>query len=1392
MHESVLFPMARGVAGLAIAPGVFLLSALAASPAAVPAASGGVRIEKKAAEFARTHYLTKADEERVRRDGILRGNGEADYDFTVPASAWYELYVQATTWPTDLYLDGAFLIHTVFDSGVWPSRDGAFKVLNVFLGVGAHTLRFSRPWFPGLPFMRRFFLVPSRDATGRARLVPGGDHLCFRVGEPFRAKLFAGRGTGNARLTVRVSQQDGGAFTAAIPCVVPAGEGVFETELVLPTDSEGVFDAVVTTQDGRCASRVLQYLVVDTRQRPPAPEGPELESVERIDCTVKPPDYVSEGGTRVVSASFGPYRESGDRGHAEQGSRADWFAYVLNLPEVEAPYLLEIVYPDDDERTFTISIIEPDMPGGRALTHGIASGGMYRLSHSFQTTSMVFYPRRKDPRVHFRNWWDGQRAAVAEIRVYRMRSGFPRPARDLPAAVRRFGRYQEEPCRFVQWGARPVGNRWENLWRPAERIGRYSNWVGVNLWQPTVAIYGAALWPSRYLPSLDRDADLWAVTGPPTKKEPLPKDTLRLLLLAAEKYRMKLIGELFMPASRPVMRRYFEERFGGNGEIEWKPPAADKPWLVVHRTGRRPGTALYNPLFPGVQDWVADIVRELALRYRDSPAFDGVAIRFMGWQFHGWQGFPSIHWGYGDYTIRRFERETGTKIPVRDDDSARFQKRFEWLMEHAYPDWVRWRCRRMQAYYRRLAKILVDARPDLRLFLDFHGPNFGQDADSAEYDRKGWTGLLRETGIDPALYRDVSSIVLRPRRHYPPGIRGVDTRDPAVRFSAINRFYDPAPLQAAAQSGGEQGSLGHIHFDANSFESNLARLRDLGLAPAVGRKPGVVHGAGLLFPAGKWFRERFADAMAESNIVSMTDGSHGYISWPPKRLRAFTEAYLSVPAVPMRRVPGAVDPVAVWYGRDGVRTVAYAVNRADVSVTAGVRFHPASSGVRRLPGGESLAVDPDGTVTLKLKPFELVALAADAGAAPVSSEAKVPPEIVGELRGQAAFAADLLKGGRPTADRALAPCSLVDFQRAREKLAEVRKALAAGHVVMARHLLMHPWLVKLYGAFDAWPPDLWQRRAPRAPEGAMLPRTLLDHVLPAQRSRVRVASGAEIVPALAGVEVLALGGGPVTFERVHLPVANRYRISLGWVTAEPGAAFPAVQVDGRPLADARAAPVWRNRTWTVKTFLAPVVLEQGEHRITLEVEGGAGATVPVGIFFLHVAPVWRPLPPSNWLVFGPYPGVDTRKGPGPGFADHLPLPKQADFAQVPAGTEGARGVRRRPSVDAVSEYVDLYRLTGAYSRSISCAVTRVRSPQPRDALLRFGVDYWGVVLLNGRKVLEVSESHGPPRPAQFTAPLRLGQGDNEIRVIVHAGSAGNGFWAALSDPGDLEVDPRAR
>ena len=110
-----------------------------------------------------------------------------------PKTGWYELWIAACGWTTDLLLDGRLLIHSSFKTEDWKPDHDAQKVLNVYLAAGEHVLSFHRSWPFGLPYMSRFFLDPARDATGMVRLTPKKDYLVFRRGEKFLLRLQAGR-----------------------------------------------------------------------------------------------------------------------------------------------------------------------------------------------------------------------------------------------------------------------------------------------------------------------------------------------------------------------------------------------------------------------------------------------------------------------------------------------------------------------------------------------------------------------------------------------------------------------------------------------------------------------------------------------------------------------------------------------------------------------------------------------------------------------------------------------------------------------------------------------------------------------------------------------------------------------------------------------------------------------------------------------------------------------------------------------------------------------------------------------------------------------------------------------------------------------------------------------
>jgi len=100
--------------------------------------------------------------------------------------------------------------------------------------------------------------------------------------------------------------------------------------------------------------------------------------------------------------------------------------------------------------------------------------------------------------------------------------------------------------------------------------------------------------------------------------------------------------------------------------------------------------------------------------------------------------------------------------------------------------------------------------------------------------------------------------------------------------------------------------------------------------------------------------------------------------------------------------------------------------------------------------------------------------------------------------------------------------------------------------------------------------------------------------------------------------------------------------------------------------------------------------------------------------------------------------------------------------------------------------VDFFARYHEYSKGICYAVTYLYASSARPARLANGVDYWAKIWLNGELVKDLSERRYAPRKGQFKLDVPLKAGRNELLVKVHSGSSGNGFWMAISDPGDLK------
>ena len=1331
----------------------------------------GLRIEKKAGEFAETRYLSEEAREVVRKENLLRRVGEADYEIEADQTGWYELYVQATRWPTELFLDGQFLIYTAFASGVWEDRDKTHKVLNVYLTAGKHTLTFSRRWHPGLPYMRRFFLDPATDITGQVRVTPVKDYLAFRLGEEFPVRLEAGRAAEAVELLWSLTDAQNGDTVWREARPVPAGTGNHTEVVHIPTGREGIFDLKITDRDGRPVDRIIQCCVIDPR-KPAYPSELTKERLYTIDCVQTAPDY-QQGDTRVVKGTSGAYRESGDRGREQGTAAADWFAYTLNLPTIQEPYLLEIEYPDDDERTVPIVLVEQEYgPPEPAL--GYFSGGIYPLSNQMLTQEFYFFPRVRDPRLLFYNWCTGQRAAVGKISVNKITSGLPCLKHGPRGRV--YGMYQEEPLRHLcNFGAMPEGDKWLNIYRPTVRAAQLMSYVGTNLWNPTIAVYQSMLWPGESIPGYQVGI---LPPGPATLKEPLKKDVLRLMLLTCEKHGLNLVGDLHIPANNVLMRT-LDRRFGGKGTLD--DDGYHKPWLAVSTKGevglKSPYKPYYNALHPGVQAWAGDVIREIAERYRDCPSFKGVSIRFMGWTFAGWQCLPSIAWGYGDYSIQLFEQETGAKVPVDEGDPKRFRKRHEYLMQNQYQQWVTWRNRRMYAYHARLAEILTQTRPDLKLYLFLCGADFGHTATPRDLERKGWDGVLKETSLDLTLYRQNPAIVPYAGRGFPDG--GNRGQGPLKNAISRDRSASLAPLQATSLP--DQGGTVSALYLGTNHEGGYVKFEKLGYPKKnIRGNKQTIYPDATVYPAGIHYLERFANAMADANITWLSEGSHGYSIGQPQYLRGFLAEYRALPATGMKPL-GKTDPAALWYGQHDGRTCFYVVNRtryAPVSASVSFKQNPV---LRRLATGETVSTD-NGVLELTLAPYQLIAF--DSNAVPQELDASIPQKDRADVQKMLESATTLVNSQPP--EPTILAISPVEFQKARRKLNQARELVRVGSCWKAKQALVHLDLIRLYEALNTYPTGLFHRKSAPKPEGAMLPAELYQRV-PSTR-KVRVADGAEITPSLSNQSVLVWEGESLNL-KLTVPHSGKYRIWYAYPVA-PSYGSPVLMIDGKPEQD--PLPAHQAAPWA-KRVTKPVALDAGEHEITLK-----QTSKRAGLFYLCFEPLFRDLGPEHFAAIGPFAEIANVRKTDRVYQrldEALPPEHPVDLSAAYAGADGRKVRWVTPVSDASltgpfgKGYVDLYTTFGVMSHVVCCAVTRIDSPEERKALISFGSDYWAKVTLNDE---EVFRPEGRPRAApakgEVTIPIALRKGENVLFIKNHAGSAGNGFWLSITDPGDLELN----
>lgn len=997
------------------------------------------------------HLLPKVRAAKDISGGGCCVSGWFEYDFDIKVGGWYGLTVRGNGNGVEFLVDpdknGLTAPESRFvgGSGQNLSTD---KIGNVWLTPGRHRIRLQRHYWTGFPSITAIELRPSSGTLADSVAVAASDPgRIFRKGQCPALEIVGG-GMPQAE-TLSIAETDPYTYVTyrRHAVQIPASTKPTRQRFALPCGEDG--HRILWFGDSRGAIpneklRGLAYEVVDTRMpaKPPAARGgaPLLD----IDCALRAPDYAGGGPQRVVRRSYGAYRESGDTGwtrfqRAPEALRRalpepSWFAYRLTGLTPQQRYRIEVSYPDDAWRSFGM-VMRESAPLSYPVGVGVDSGGEFRRSHELQAMSMTVWPRAVDPRLTFMTAHDGSRAACSRIRVYPAESPTPIPPSGSQE-LRRFINWQEEGGNFASLFG-PPDETPRGLRQAAERWAEAATAAGANTLMPTVLVYSFALYPSRINLAFSTPGE----------------DTLRRLVLAAEKYRLSIIPEVHPRAD----------------ELAWDraSPGTVPDNVLIDKAGRsnffaadgkaRNYPPYFNPLAPKNQDWYLGMVGELADRYKDSPAFEGISLRFMQWANPALNNLVSLDWGYDDVTVALFKRETGSAVPLgRADDPGRFAVRHAWLTGNDRKAWIDWRCRKIAHLTQRIRDRVRQARPDLKVYLNLFG---GEDRFAPGFAGGDATLLarLREAGIDPALLEAIDGVVLlNASSRY--GRREAD----ALRSGYRDVLLDPASLGTMRKSGAGGQFLSSAHY----LEATDAVVPPERLGfPANTKKTWASLAAN---PPGRLALERFAIELAETDATTLGDGGNAY-SFGPPLVREFMETYRRLPARRFADRTDASDPVAVRTLATGDSLLAYAVNRERYPIRVDIALS-GTRGAQRLADGRPMALS-DGHLHLDLKPYELVGFRAESGARIDAVRTDTPADETRRLQRQIAAVG---RAARPSPVERLLRVRLTepDYLLLKEAATEARRAFADGHFWRSRTVLEHSALLAIYKKLGCHPPGL--------------------------------------------------------------------------------------------------------------------------------------------------------------------------------------------------------------------------------------------------------------------------------------------------------------------------------
>jgi len=620
------------------------------------------------------------------------------------------------------------------------------------------------------------------------------------------------------------------------------------------------------------------------------------------------------------------------------------FGFEVKFPPetMGKPVLIEIDWPDDKPRLAAHYIYRPSQGycDRDRLQQGVQSGVEYPLTGKTVTTRYLFWPGFSEYLFEFRNLAAGRPAAVSALRVYEIEGGeLPALAIETPKGLpgRSFGHLDEDQTFYMNLNRdyydhvlRGKGTHPNFDVHVFGEMGKYFAYTGMNSFLYNLLRYYYVFYMT----------DTNTPPGFPPEKAGGLDYMLDTLAENGISFLCGInISSIPEVAHSPVTA----------------PDAEKRGWLMGDRTGNADGGMFGSrspnyPTNPEVAKFYLAHIRKLAELLGKHGNVTGFALWTVPWK--------NLAWGYDDYNINLFSRETGIAVPK--------EKRYEFLTGPKRREWLRWRADKTTALVKAIADTVRAVNPkwellvfpqDLDAFRDPATQGLPGGVDAAR-DRKKY--YYENFGIDVDALERLDHVFFSP--HVMP------SRQPQVlyqsnRLEPVNELtYDAKADRELFRGEGRSRRLAGIYHDY--FESIGVKNPSPTLLP---EKYSCFFQDTDVKPWGRYFLKELTSQVAASDAQNIVFGAQplGALGREAET-REFARAYRALPALPFRDVPGAEDPVAVRYLETENGTYFYLASLLWAPCRVTVDFADGAAEFRDLGTGKPIDSD-----TIELDAYQL-------------------------------------------------------------------------------------------------------------------------------------------------------------------------------------------------------------------------------------------------------------------------------------------------------------------------------------------------------------------------------------------------------------------------------------